>query len=115
AWSKLRRIHKHGDHYDVAHSSRFAHETQVSFVQRAHRGNEADGFVLFTADFARDGSHALTAVDDLHSFEVGIRTSRLLSFSRGSRCSTLLRSRRVDHTTPLAKDTCHCERPRHIY
>jgi hypothetical protein len=39
----------------------------VPFVQRTHRGNESNGAVLFTADFARDGTHALTAIDDLHN------------------------------------------------
>ena len=76
-WAKLSRIHKHRDHHYVAHPSRFADEAQVSIVQGAHRGNEADGFVLFTADFARDGSHALTAVNDLHSLRL---ESGLLGF-----------------------------------
>ena len=28
--------------------------------------------ILFTADFARDGTHALTAIDDLHSLGLSL-------------------------------------------
>src|SRR4029078_6757830 len=66
-WSKMRWIHKNRNYNDVTHPPRFAHETQVSFVQRAHRRNQSHSLILFTANFARDGTHALTTVDDLHS------------------------------------------------
>jgi hypothetical protein len=36
-------------------------------MKRAHRRHQAYSFILFTADFARDGTHALAAIDDLHS------------------------------------------------
>jgi hypothetical protein len=38
-------------------------------MQCTHRRHETNSAVLLTTDFARDGTHALTAVDDLHSFE----------------------------------------------
>jgi hypothetical protein len=36
-------------------------------MERAHRWHESDSLILFTADFARDGTHALAAIDYLHS------------------------------------------------
>jgi hypothetical protein len=68
-WAKLRRINEHRNNYHVAHSSRFTNETQVTIMQRTHRRNETNSAILFTANFARDGTHALTAVYDLHIVE----------------------------------------------
>jgi hypothetical protein len=39
----------------------------MALVQSTHRRHQADSSILFTADFARDGTHALAAIDDLHS------------------------------------------------
>jgi hypothetical protein len=36
-------------------------------MERTHRRHQAHSPILFTADFARDGTHALAAIDDLHS------------------------------------------------
>ena len=38
----------------------------MPLMQCAHRGNQTDSPILFATDFARDGTHALAAVDDLH-------------------------------------------------
>jgi len=40
----------------------------MAFVQRAHCGHESNRSILFTAQFARDGTHALAAADDFHSW-----------------------------------------------
>src|SRR4030095_174683 len=73
-WTKLGRVYKHRDHDHVAHSSIFTNQPQVSFVQCSHRWHETDSPVLLAADFARDGTHALTAIDDLHSKRGWTRT-----------------------------------------
>jgi hypothetical protein len=36
-------------------------------MERAHRRHQPDGSILLAANFARDGTHALTAIDDLHN------------------------------------------------
>ena len=77
AWAKLRRIHENRHHHHVAHSSRFTNQTQVSFVKSAHRRNQSHSLILFTTDFARDGTHALTAIDDFHRIEDGLGLLRL--------------------------------------
>jgi hypothetical protein len=42
------------------------HQAEVSFVQGAHRGHEPDGAVFLAAQFARDGTHPLPAIDYFH-------------------------------------------------
>ena len=37
-------------------------------MKRTHRGHKPDGPILLAADFARDGTHALTTIDNLHSY-----------------------------------------------
>jgi hypothetical protein len=47
----------------------------MAVVQRAHCRHQANGTVLFAADFARDGTHALAAVDNLHT-EKGVKIQK---------------------------------------
>src|SRR5215213_2408253 len=82
----------------------------MALVQCSHRRNKTNSPVLLTADFARDGTHALTAVDDLHSFEERIRTSRPLSLSWGCLNGVLQQPQRVNHTTLRRTDTFHFSR-----
>src|ERR1044072_4030033 len=49
----------------------------MTFMKRTHRRHQADGPVLLAANFARDGTHALTTIDNLHKFGIG---SGLLGF-----------------------------------
>jgi hypothetical protein len=39
----------------------------MPFMERSHGWHQPNGFILVAANFARDGTHALTAIDDLHS------------------------------------------------
>jgi hypothetical protein len=36
-------------------------------MEGPHRWHQANASILIPANFARDGTHALTAIDDLHS------------------------------------------------
>ena len=36
-------------------------------MKRTHRWHQPDGSILLAADFARDGTHALTTINNLHS------------------------------------------------
>jgi hypothetical protein len=38
----------------------------MALVERAHRWHQSDSPILFTANFARNGTHALAAIDDFH-------------------------------------------------
>jgi hypothetical protein len=38
----------------------------MPFMKRSHCRNQPDGSILFAANFARDRTHALAAIDDLH-------------------------------------------------
>jgi hypothetical protein len=65
--TKLRGIDEYRNDDDVAHSARFSHQAEMTFVQRAHCRHQPYRAVLVATDFARDGSHALAAIDYLHS------------------------------------------------
>jgi hypothetical protein len=41
-------------------------QTEVTFMQRAHRGDQPNGPVLFTTQLARQRHHALASVNDFH-------------------------------------------------
>ncbi len=64
--TELGRIYKDRNHDNVTHRAGFVDQTEVAFMQRAHRRDKADGPVLLAAQFAGDGHHALAAVDDFH-------------------------------------------------
>jgi hypothetical protein len=67
AGPKLRGVYKNRHYNYVTHPARFTHETEVTFMQRAHRRYQPDGSILLAANLARDRTHALTAIYDLHS------------------------------------------------
>ncbi len=60
--SKLRRINKDRDHQRIALRARFAHQTEMALVQRAHRRHKADAAVR-ALNFTRDRDHALRDFD----------------------------------------------------
>src|SRR6185295_14066085 len=62
SWSELCRINENGNNDNITHPAGFAHQTQMALVQCAHGGNQPNGSILLAANFARDGTHALTAV-----------------------------------------------------
>lgn len=40
-------------------------------MKGSHRGHQSDSPILVAANFARDGTHALAAINDLHSLFEG--------------------------------------------
>jgi len=38
----------------------------MAFMKRTHCGDKSYSSILFATDFARDGTHALAAINDFH-------------------------------------------------
>ena len=62
--AELHRVHEDRDHDEVRASPRLRDESEVAFVQRAHRGDHGDDEPLAARDVTR-GAQRLLLVDEL--------------------------------------------------